>query len=115
MDNINNNNNHLCSFCGTEIIDNNVMIGIDAAICNSCVDIYYHIMALTKEFEIQKDMLELDINPKKIYQELSKNVIGQENAKKVLSVALYNHYKRIKFSNTKIDKINILMIAYIAS
>ncbi len=102
--------NHLCSFCGTEIIDNNAMIGIDAAICGSCVDIYYHIISLTKEMEVKVDTFELDITPKKIYQELSKKVIGQEYAKKVLSVALYNHYKRIKLKDKNIDKTNILML-----
>lgn len=110
MDTIDNNKNHLCSFCGTEIIDNNAMIGIDAAICSSCVDIYYHIMTLTKEMELKNEPIDLEINPKKIYQELSKKVVGQEYAKKVLSVALYNHYKRIKLKDKSIDKTNILML-----
>ena len=99
-----------CSFCGTENIDNNVMIGIDATICNSCVDIYYHIMALTKEIEENKSLPDLKITPKKIFSELSKKVIGQEQAKKVLSVALYNHYKRIKSGNNLVEKSNILML-----
>ncbi len=99
-----------CSFCGTENIDNNVMIGIDATICNSCVDIYYHIMALTKEIEENKSLPDLKITPKKIFSELSRKVIGQEQAKKVLSVALYNHYKRIKSGNNLVEKSNILML-----
>ncbi len=99
-----------CSFCGTEIIDNNVMIGIDATICNSCVDIYYHIMALTKEIEENKQLPDIKVTPKKIFNELSKKVIGQEYAKKVLSVALYNHYKRIKSDNNLVEKSNILML-----
>lgn len=102
--------NHLCSFCGTEIIDNNAMIGIDAAICSSCIDIYYHIMSLTKEFEVTEEQIELNLTPKKIYCELSKKVVGQEYAKKVLAVALYNHYKRIKLKDSNIEKTNILML-----
>ncbi len=102
--------NHLCSFCGTEIIDNNVMIGIDAAICSSCIDIYYHIMSLTKEFEVTEEQIELNLTPRKIYCELSKKVVGQEYAKKVLAVALYNHYKRIKLNDSNIEKTNILML-----
>lgn len=106
--------NHICSFCGTEITDNNVMIGINATICSSCIDIYYHIMELAEEFgeELSKDSFTIDKNltPKSIYGELSKRVIGQEEAKKVLSVALYNHYKRISLGSNKIDKSNILMI-----
>ncbi len=106
------NNQNICSFCGKELKNNEVMIGIDAAICSSCVDIYYHIMELTEEFNdifVEKDELEnIKLTPKIVYQELSKKVIGQEEAKKVLSVALYNHYKRLKQKN--IDKSNILMI-----
>ena len=109
MDSIN-NNKHTCSFCGTEIIDKEAMIGIDATICSSCIDIYYHIMDLTREIQKEKERFELDLTPKKIFEELSKKVVGQEYAKKVLSVALYNHYKRIKLKNTNIDKTNILML-----
>lgn len=104
---------HICSFCGTEITDNNAMIGIDATICSSCIDIYYHIMSLTENFEEedkQKFRMDYKITPKKIYEELSKKVIGQEEAKKVLSVALYNHYKRINYDYKNIDKSNVLMI-----
>ena len=106
-------NKHLCSFCGTEIIDNKVMIGIDASICGSCIDIYYHIMELTDKIKEEKNISYLpNITPKKIFEQLSKKVIGQEEAKKVLSVALYNHYKRITrlTDNSKIEKTNILMI-----
>lgn len=103
----------ICSFCGTEITDNNAMIGIDATICSGCIDIYYHIMALTENFqkeEKQSFRVDFKITPKKIYEELSKKVIGQEEAKKVLSVALYNHYKRINCDYKNIDKSNVLMI-----
>ena len=110
MDTVDKNKNHLCSFCGTEIIDNDVMIGIDAAICNSCIDIYYHIMSITKEITLEKEALELNITPKIIFDELSKKVIGQDYAKKVLSVALYNHYKKIKYKDKKLEKTNILML-----
>ena len=107
-------NNHICSFCGTEITDNNVMIGIDAAICSSCIDIYYHIMALSEEFEEEVKSQTIDLSkkltPKKIYCELSKKVIGQEETKKVLAVSLYNHYKRIKYNLKNVEKSNVLMI-----
>ncbi len=104
---------HICSFCGTEITDNNAMIGIDATICSGCIDIYYHIMDLTEKFQKEEKQsfgMDSRITPKKIYEELSKKVIGQEEAKKVLSVALYNHYKRINCDYKNIDKSNVLMI-----
>ncbi len=104
--------NYVCSFCGKELTDNEAMIGINAAICNSCVDIYYHIMELAqKHWEVLDEKMRFSedkITPQKVYQELSKKVIGQDQAKKVLSVALYNHYKRLKQGN--IEKSNILMI-----
>ncbi|MBQ8292420.1 MAG: ATP-dependent Clp protease ATP-binding subunit ClpX [Bacilli bacterium] len=104
---------HVCSFCGTEIKDNNVMIGINASICNSCIDIYYHIMSLTDSLVDdyhKNESYNSDLTPKIIYEALSKKVIGQEQAKKVLSVALYNHYKRINHPTNKIEKANILLI-----
>ena len=50
-----------------------------------------------------------DLTPSKILRELNKNIIGQDDAKKVISVAIYNHYKRIT-SNADIEKSNILMV-----
>ena len=106
-----NNEKHTCSFCGTNINNNEVMIGIDAAICRSCIDIYYHIMELTEEISLIDDnIIDNKLTPKSIYDKLSKKVIGQEDAKKVLSVALYNHYKRIKSKNHGLEKSNVLMI-----
>lgn len=106
-----NNDNHICSFCGTNINNNELMIGIDATICRSCIDIYYHIMELNDEISLTDEVyFDPQITPKKIYDKISKKVIGQEEAKKVLSVALYNHYKKINSHNHTLEKSNILMI-----
>ena len=106
-----NNDNHICSFCGTNINNNELMIGIDATICRSCIDIYYHIMELNDEISLTDEVyFDPQITPKKIYEKISKKVIGQEEAKKVLSVALYNHYKKINSHNHTLEKSNILMI-----
>lgn len=106
-----NNEKHTCSFCGTNINNNEVMIGIDAAICRGCIDIYYHIMELTEEISLIDDnIIDNKLTPKSIYEKLSKKVVGQEDAKKVLSVALYNHYKRIKSKSHFLEKSNVLMI-----
>lgn len=106
-----NNDNHICSFCGTNINNNELMIGIDAAICRSCIDIYYHIMELNDEISlIDEPIFDPKITPRNIYEKISKKVIGQNEAKKVLSVALYNHYKKINSKNHTLEKSNILMI-----
>lgn len=107
----------MCSFCGAPIVvgddenDNPGMIGIDAAICYSCIDIYYHIMELE---DSHSDYLNQRITkklPRDFYDAFNECVVGQEKAKKALSVALYNHYLRITHLDTKnIEKSNVLLI-----
>ena len=104
-----------CSFCGTELSKNNKGIeGIDAIICHQCLDLYAEIIDLNEpnyyDLEYFRNNCFIDITPKNIYDELSKHVIGQEDAKKILSVALYRHYKRIINQNNSFEKSNILMI-----
>ena len=96
-----------CSFCENVVDQNKVLLGLNnAVICEDCIELYYDILNITTS----QDECSLDtISPKKVFEELSKVVIGQENAKKVLSVALSNHYKRIKY-NLDIDKSNVLLI-----
>ena len=104
-----------CSFCGIELTKNNKGIeGIGAIICHQCLDLYGEIARMNdfnyQENNFLKDELELNVTPKYIYDELSKCVIGQENAKKILSVALYRHYKRMNNPNSTLEKSNILML-----
>lgn len=102
-----------CSFCGNFINDEDFTIsGIEATICNDCLEIYYHIMDLTKQDFVkqQNDDWQFVLTPKDIYQELDQVVIGQELAKKTLSVALFNHYKKIMNPSANLEKSNILMI-----
>lgn len=99
-----------CSFCGkkeTEVY--RLISGPDAYICDECVEACYDMLEL--EYDNKDDVLEGlktgDLNlikPKEIKDKLDEYVIGQEAAKKVLSVAVYNHYKRIKHRNSSIDK-----------
>ncbi len=107
-----------CSFCGTHESDKNLLIAGDHAyICSNCVVSAYKI--LFGEEEQQSGFTDLDIQemllaPKEIKHMLDEYVVGQDIAKKTLSVAVYNHYKRI-FSNdekdqTQIAKSNILLI-----
>lgn len=106
-----------CSFCGREKAHTNVLIaGLDAHICDYCV-----IQAQTiirEEMAAQTDQKFTGINiqkPAEIKSYLDQYVIGQEEAKVVLSVAVYNHYKRItqkiqKEDEIEIEKSNIILV-----
>ena len=107
-----------CSFCGREKKEVNVLIaGITGHICDSCITQAHSIVkeeggAKSKD-EIEKTLKLL--TPKEIVQNLSLHVIGQDEAKKVLSVAVYNHYKRLlqknkTKDNIEIEKSNIIMV-----
>ena len=107
----------VCSFCGKDQQDVKKLIaGFNVTICNECIDLCNEIL----DDEAQKDKAAEYRNeplptPKKIKKALDEYVIGQPAAKKILSVAVYNHYKRITQSrkkskgDTKLQKSNILM------
>jgi ATP-dependent Clp protease ATP-binding subunit ClpX len=104
-----------CSFCGIELTKNNKGIeGIGAIICHQCLDLYGELAKMTEYRNLDnsflKPELSKDITPKYIFDELSKSVVGQLDAKKILSVALYHHYKRMNSKNNTLEKSNILMI-----
>lgn len=101
-----------CSFCGSvESEFNQLMEGMDNAnICTTCAEV------VIDELGVTKDVGDLDTSeylkkPMSIKEHLDKYVVGQEEAKKVLSVAAYNHYKRIYLkSKIEIQKSNVLLI-----
>jgi len=105
-----------CSFCGREKKEVNLLIaGMEGHICDSCVEQAHAIV----EEEFKKDEtfdtkgLKL-MKPIEIKNFLDQYVIGQEHAKKILSVAVYNHYKRlnqpVSADETEIEKSNIIMV-----
>ncbi len=107
-----------CSFCGSLETEENPLLAApdDAAfICKNCVITAYEIImgAENKKKEKKKaDEIKL-LPPRAIKAHLDEYVIGQERAKKIISVAVYNHYKRILFgaeTDVEIQKSNILMI-----
>ena len=106
-----------CSFCSaTESEENPLIAGESAYICSNCVVSAYKILFGEEEQEDTPLNSETQVlyTPKEINGLLNEYVIGQENAKKTLSVAVYNHYKRIFRDNvedaTQIAKSNVLLI-----
>ncbi len=105
-----------CSFCGaTEREDLPLIAGEKAYICVNCVMSAYKILFGEEAESIEDETFEhRDLTPKELKEFLDNYVIGQEEAKKTLSVAVYNHYKRIlkanKDSDTEIAKSNILLV-----
>ncbi len=107
-----------CSFCGREKKDTNILIaGINGHICDQCILQAYNIVSEeleTKEVEDLGEGLKL-VKPKEIKKFLDDYVIGQDDAKKVLSVAVYNHYKRLingasKKDDIELEKSNIVLV-----
>jgi ATP-dependent Clp protease ATP-binding subunit ClpX len=102
-----------CSFCGRHQDEVNKLIaGVDVYICDECVRICDDI--LKEEISGKKEEAEFKLKtPDKIKEVLDQYVIGQDDAKKILSVAVYNHYKRIFYKSNndiEIEKSNILLI-----
>ena len=104
-----------CSFCGKAKTDTQILVaGLDAHICEKCIDQANNII----NEESSKDNLlnfSIDLKPPRVIKSfLDEYVIGQEIAKKILSVAVYNHYKRLNNQNSKndleIEKSNLLLV-----
>jgi len=101
-----------CSFCGRPASQvKRLIAGPNVYICNECVELFHDIL---KEDHMVRDTKKKLPTPFEIKAELDKYVIGQERAKKIISVAVYNHYKRVflgsKFNDVELEKSNILMI-----
>ncbi len=104
-----------CSFCGKSKDSVRKFIsGPSVYICNECIALCNEILAEDEEREVAEAITQVPI-PREIKDVLDQYVIGQEQAKKALSVAVYNHYKRInsgssRDSDVELDKSNILLI-----
>ena len=104
-----------CSFCGRSKSDTNLLIaGLDAHICDRCIVQANGIIEEDSKEKVDSNFSFELKKPKMIKEFLDEYVIGQENAKKVLSVAVYNHYKRIIHLDSKndleIQKSNLLLV-----
>lgn len=106
-----------CSFCGRRKPETNLLIaGIDAHICDRCIEQAHGIvLEELKASGLSKQVSDLVLKkPKEIRAFLDKYVIGQDQTKKVMSVAVYNHYKRLlqqdHGDDVEIEKSNIIMV-----
>ena len=94
----------VCSFCGLPASDGRRLIeGDNCFICETCIGVCYSMLNLQNESFCQEercdDDFDISLSPHEIYDKLSEYVVGQDYAKKVLSVAVYNHYKRVQNNN----------------
>ena len=115
-----NNNNRdddlFCSFCGKpKELAKKLIAGPNGVyICDECIDICKEVLESDEEKKEEKSSVRL-LKPKEIKAELDKYIVGQEKAKKVLSVAVYNHYKRVNSlsgknkDDTEIEKSNVVL------
>jgi len=123
MSNYDKNKTLKCSFCGKPQDQvKRLIAGPDVYICDECVDLCVDIInqefdSINRKYDQGRSGSGLSVpKPREINKALSDYVIGQEEAKKVLSVAVYNHYKRIKYASrqrnndVEIQKSNIVMI-----
>ena len=109
-----------CSFCHRpqEQVQRIISGPEGVYICDECVDLCREILAEERDKRPFSDVPEFSLGdiplPRQIYQQLNEYVVGQDRAKKVLSVAVYNHYKRIAsggtFEDVELQKSNILLI-----
>lgn len=103
-----------CSFCGRKQSEVKKMFSSEKThICNECVTTCASILQKEVKYEQRSALQEQLPKPEQIVAHLNKHIIGQEDAKKVLAVALYNHYKRIEnpvYNNVELEKSNILLL-----
>ena len=104
-----------CSFCGkTQDSVRKIVAGPGVYICNECVELAQSIIDTETKAEAQKDFTNVP-TPHEIVDTLNQYVVGQEEAKKTLAVAVYNHYKRVNASlsdddGTELQKSNICLV-----
>lgn len=104
-----------CSFCGkTEDQVKSMISGPGVYICNECVELAQSIIDTETKAEAQKDFTNVP-TPHEIVDTLNQYVVGQEETKKTLAVAVYNHYKRVNASlsdddGTELQKSNICLV-----
>ncbi len=109
----------ICTFCGEEIAPGTrTFAGVNGQICENCVDICKAYLESLREADMPEKADAVSggmtlLKPREIHEKLNEYIVGQEGAKLALSVAVYNHYKRIFYNevdDVELQKSNILMI-----
>ena len=115
-DNTDQSESAICSFCGkSERQVKSMISGPGVYICNECVELAQSIISEENKVSAQRELTDV-LTPKEIVKTLNQYVIGQNEAKKTLAVAVYNHYKRINAmledenEDTELQKSNICLI-----
>ena len=115
-DNTDQSESAICSFCGkSEHQVKSMISGPGVYICNECVELAQSIFSEENKVSAQRELTDV-LTPKEIVKTLNQYVIGQNEAKKTLAVAVYNHYKRINAmledenEDTELQKSNICLI-----
>jgi len=107
------NNQQFCSFCGKAVYEVKKLVsGRNVCICDECINLCNDIMADGEAAEMTQTAAKLP-TPSEIYNFLNEYIIGQDETKRTLAVAVYNHYKRhnaTQKANVEIQKSNVLMI-----
>ena len=100
-----------CKFCGCEVTEDKIIYGKSKklTICPECLDVCNHIH---KDKDCTEQCKDIEIpKPMELKAKLDEYIVGQDTAKKVISVAVYNHYKRVfKLKDTMVQKSNICLI-----
>ena len=112
---MNKDKSYNCHFCGknkNEVAK--LIVGDNSAICNECIDLCVNILDKEKIKTLKEETQAstFDLNPKSIKQYLDQHVIGQEEAKKALSVAVAQHYKKLNnpAEDLRLDKTNVMLM-----
>ena len=112
-----NKHEEYCDFCGREATpDNPLIYGLSGAICELCIQAAAELVHDNHRQAGKKEEVKLKLlKPSEIKEKLDQYVIGQDMAKRVIAVAVYNHYKRIMYAGTQtddveIEKSNIIMV-----
>tara|TARA_R110001606_G_scaffold90835_5_gene203037 strand:+ start:192 stop:1439 length:1248 start_codon:yes stop_codon:yes gene_type:complete len=107
------NKDYTCSFCGkTKDVVKTLIAGPNQYICNECIDLCHEIIHDTRVTASSDDKQSFP-GPEEIKEHLDAHIIGQDEAKEVLSVAVYNHFKRIYSDNkdgVELDKSNVMVL-----
>jgi ATP-dependent Clp protease ATP-binding subunit ClpX len=102
-----------CNFCGKQRNEvSKLIVANDAGICNECIELCSNILDKERIDDIRKDKkVNRALNPVKVKEFLDQYIIGQDDAKMALAVAVVNHYKRVFFSpRIELEKSNLLML-----